>query len=158
MVGLRGGPERIGLVVVFAFAGAAGACDSHGATGGNVTTTPDGGMTVGGDGGSSPSERPAPAFPIFDTGRMHKVALTMSPDDWQSILDDSRGDEERHATLTYDGVVIEDVGVHPSGETSRFAGNPKMSVRIKFDAFAGRGKVRRPRRDQAQGAVGRPIA
>jgi hypothetical protein len=141
MVGLRGGPGRIGLVVAFALAGAAGACDSHGTTGGNVTVTPDGGMVIGGDGGSGGlGERPAPAFPIFDTSRMHDVALTMSPDDWQSILDDSRGDEERHATLTYDGVVIEDVGVHPSGETSRFAGNPKMSIRIKFDAFAGRGK------------------
>ena len=68
---------------------------------------------------------------------MHDVSLTMSPDDWQSIIADSRGDEERHATLTYDGVVVDDVGVHPSGESSRFAGNPKMSIRLKFNAFAG---------------------
>jgi spore coat protein CotH len=97
---------------------------------------------TGGDGGAGGTSnlRPQPAFPIFDPTRMHEVALTMSPDDWQSIINDSRGDEERHATLTYDGVVIEDVGVHPSGETSRFAGNPKMSIRIKFDAFPGRGK------------------
>jgi spore coat protein CotH len=64
----------------------------------------------------------------------------MSPEDWQSILDDSRGDEWRHATATYDGVVVDDVGVRPAGESSRFAGNPKMSIRIKFDAFAGQEK------------------
>ena len=142
MVGLGGGALRCGLVIAIGLAGVAGACGSSGTNGAVVTGgNPDG--NGGGNGGSpdgSTSERPAPAFPIFDTGRLHEVALTMSPEDWQSILDDSRGDEERHATLTYDGVVIEDVGVRPSGETSRFPGNPKMSVRIKFDAFAGRGK------------------
>jgi spore coat protein CotH len=63
----------------------------------------------------------------------------MSPDDWQSIIDDSRGDDARHATLTYDGVVIDDVGVHPSGESSRLPGNQKQSIRVKFDDF-GHGK------------------
>src|SRR6476469_568145 len=98
------------------------------------------GLSACGSNSAAPGGGAAPACPICDDGRLHQVTLTMSPDDWQSILDDSRGDEDRHATLTYDGVVIEDVGVRPSGETSRFAGNPKMSVRIKFDAFPGRGK------------------
>jgi spore coat protein CotH len=66
--------------------------------------------------------------------------LTMSADDWQSIIDDSRGEEWRHASVTYDGVVVDEVGVRPAGESSRFAGNQKMSIRIKFDAFDGRGK------------------
>jgi spore coat protein CotH len=143
MVGL-GGSRRWAWQVVALAAGVAGACGSKGAAGGNVVITPDGGVVIGGDGGAgdggSAGVRPQPAFPIFDNTRMHEVALTMSPEDWQSILDDSRGDEDRHATLTLDGVVIEEVGVHPSGETSRFAGNPKMSVRIKFDAFPGYGK------------------
>jgi spore coat protein CotH len=65
------------------------------------------------------------------------VALTMPPEDWQSILNDSRGDEWRHATLTYDGVTVADVGVRPSGESSRLVGNAKMSMRIRFDAFGG---------------------
>ena len=55
------------------------------------------------------------------------------------IPDDSRGNEWRHATLTYDGVVVEDVGVRPAGESSRVPGNVKMSMRIRFDAFDGRG-------------------
>ena len=98
----------------------------------------DGGGGSGGPGGNL-SQRPPPAFPIFDGTRLHEVSLEMSPDDWQSILNDTRGDEYRHATLTYDGVKLEDVGVRPSGESSRFPGNQKMSTRIKFDAFDGRG-------------------
>jgi hypothetical protein len=143
MVGLGGGLRSFGLLAVLASVVAAGGCGSKGATGGNVVITPDGGVVIGGDGGAGggPSnERPQPAFPIFDPTRVHEVAITMSPEDWQSILDDSRGDDERHATMTYDGVVLDEVGVHPSGETSRFPGNPKMSIRIKFDAFPGHGK------------------
>jgi hypothetical protein len=147
MGGVGGGLLRVRLVVVLALVGVAGACGSSSTTGGAVSNGPDGsvsngsgGTTMTGGTGGAAGDRPMPAFPIFDTGRVHDIALTMSPEDWQSILDDSRGDEERHATLTYDGVVLEDVGVHPSGETSRFPGNPKMSLRIKFDAFDGRGK------------------
>ena len=103
-----------------------------------------GGQSGDGDGGGGPggnlSQRPPPAVPIFDGTRVHEVALEMSPDDWQSIINDTRGDEYRHATLTYDGVKLEDVGVRPSGESSRFPGNQKISTRIKFDAFDGRGK------------------
>jgi spore coat protein CotH len=91
------------------------------------------------DGSVPKQERPAPAVPLFDEGRVHELALEMSPEDWRSILDDTRGDEWRHAKLTYDGVVVEDVGVRPSGESSRIPGNVKMSMRIKFDAFEGQG-------------------
>jgi spore coat protein H len=93
----------------------------------------------GGGGGGSLSQRPAAAVPIFDGARVHEIALEMSAADWRSIIDDARGNEWRHATVTYDGVVVEDVGVRPAGEGSRFPGNPKMSIRIKFDAFEGQG-------------------
>ena len=101
-------------------------------------TSPIGGAGAGG--GGNLSQRPAAAVPLYDAGRVHELALTMSADDWQSIIADSRGDEWRHASATYDGVVVEDVGVRPAGESSRFAGNQKMSIRIKFDAFDGHGK------------------
>jgi spore coat protein CotH len=104
---------------------------------GGTQTSP---LTTGdGSPGSDLSQRPAPAVPIFDDTRVHDLSLAMSPEDWQSILDDSRGNEWRHATLTYDGVVVEDVGVRPAGESSRVPGNVKMSMRIRFDAFDGRG-------------------
>jgi spore coat protein CotH len=98
---------------------------------------------LGGEGGTSPtdnlSHRPDPAVALFDESRLHDVSLTMTPEDWQSIIDDSRGDEWRHAAVTYDGVNLEDAGVRPAGESSRFPGNQKMSIRIKFNAFDGRG-------------------
>ena len=99
-----------------------------------------GGNTVVTDGGGAgPGVRPMPAGDIFDDTHVHEISLTMSPDDWQSILQDTRGDEWRHATITYDGVVIDDVGVRPAGESSRMPGNPKQAMRVKFDAFPGMG-------------------
>ena len=130
---LKGGTRfvlAIGAAAIAALAMGAGACGGDG-----TTSTLDG----GGGSSASLSQRPAPAMPLFDDSQLHQLSLEMSPDDWQSILDDSRGDEWRHAKMTYDGVVVEEVGVRPAGETSRMAGNAKMSMRIKFDAFDGRG-------------------
>ena len=100
---------------------------------------PDGSTVVTDGGGTGPGVRPTPAGDIFDDTLVHEIALTMSPDDWQSIIDDTRADEWRHATITYDGVVIDDVGVRPAGESSRMPGNPKQAMRVKFDAFPGMG-------------------
>jgi hypothetical protein len=116
-------------MAVVLVAGGCGGGGGHTSTGG-----------AGSGGGSNLSQRPAASVPLFDTSLVHDVQLTMNADDWQSIIDDSRGDEWRHASATYDGVVLDDVGIRPSGESSRFAGNQKMSFRIKFDAFSGRGK------------------
>src|SRR5262249_22124607 len=128
-IGRRRIRKVIGVVGAAAIAGL-GACggDGNGSGGG------------GRAGAGNLSQRPAAAAPLFGDGKVHDIALEMSADDWQSIIADSRGDEWRHAKVTYDGVVVDDVGVHPSGESSRFAGNAKMSFRIKFDAFTGRGK------------------
>jgi hypothetical protein len=82
---------------------------------------------------SSPEEQAAVV--IFDDNRVHDVRIEMAPEDWRSIIDDSRGDEWRRAKLFIDGVIMADVGVRPSGESSRIPGNPKMSMRVQFDAF-----------------------
>lgn len=82
---------------------------------------------------SAPDELAAVAF--FDDSRVHDVRLAMDPADWQSIVDDSRGDDWRTAAFAIDGVVITNVGVRPAGESSRVPGNPKMSMRVQFDAF-----------------------
>jgi hypothetical protein len=99
-----------------------------------------GSSSNGGGSGTNLSQRPTPAIGVFDDTKVHDIALEMTADDWQSIIDDSRGDDLRHAKVTYDGVVIDDVGLRPSGESSRFKGNVKQSFRIKFDAFDGKGK------------------
>jgi spore coat protein CotH len=72
---------------------------------------------------------------FFDEGTMHQVRLWMSNDDFKSIIEDTRGDDMRQATFSIDGVVMANVGVRPSGESSRVPGNQKMSMRIEFDAF-----------------------
>jgi spore coat protein CotH len=118
-----------GLVVLSVFAGCGG---------GGSARDQDAGAAVDPDAGGLMA-RPQPAFAVHDDTRVHQAELTMSADDWQSIIDDSRGDTLRHASLSYDGVVVDDVGVHPSGESSRIPGNQKQSIRVKFDAF-GHGK------------------
>lgn len=120
-------------------AGTGGGAEPGGGTGGmvgNVGGSMGGAMPSSGTGGMVAS----PHVEIFDEARVHDIQLTMSPQDWQSIIDDSRGDEWRHASFSYDGVTIDNIGVRPSGESSRFAGNVKMSVKLKFDAFTGTGK------------------
>ena len=72
---------------------------------------------------------------FFDDSTMHQVRLWMSNDDFTSIIQDTRGDDMRTATFSIDGVVMANVGVRPSGESSRVPGNQKMSMRIEFDAF-----------------------
>jgi spore coat protein CotH len=76
------------------------------------------------------------AVNFFDDSRMHEVRLWMSDDDFTSILEDTRGDDMRTATFSIDGVVMAQVGVRPSGESSRVPGNQKMSMRVQFDAFS----------------------
>jgi hypothetical protein len=146
MAGGRGGRGRarwlastIASIALGAGALLAGDCGGGGSAA--VTppiTTPDAGAPVDGSAGGMDAAapgRPQPAMPLFDDTVIHQITLTMAPEDWQSIIDDSRGDEWRHATIVYDGVTVEQVGVRPSGESSRFKGNVKMAVRVKFDAF-----------------------
>ena len=99
--------------------------------GGGPPALPDGRIAVGN--GQLPIGGAAAS--VFDESYLHDVELTMSAEDWQSIVDDSRGDEWRHATVRVDDITMSDVGVRPSGESSRIAGNPKMSIKLKFNAF-----------------------
>jgi spore coat protein CotH len=82
---------------------------------------------------STPAQQSAVAF--FDDSVVHEVRLWMSDDDFKSIIEDSRGDDLRNATFSIDGVVMANIGVRPSGESSRVPGNQKMSMRISFDGF-----------------------
>jgi len=141
--------ERIWVsVLIAALVGVVGAlftgCGGGGGSAtGPITTAPDGGAPPPGDAGLPQGPNPvrtAAALPVFDDTVIHQIELTMAPEDWDSIIADSRGDQWRHATISYDGVVSEQVGVRPSGESSRFAGNQKMAVRVKFNAFPGMGR------------------
>jgi len=120
--------QRWGWAVVFGAVAPLLACESGG-SGGPPGVEPN----------VAPPESPADKqanVAFFDDGRIHEVRLWMSDDDFTSILEDSRGDDMRNATFSIDGTVMANVGVRPSGESSRVPGNQKMSMRIEFDAFA----------------------
>lgn len=109
----------------------AGSGGTGGGGSGGAGTTPQTVPPIGDE--STPDQQTA--LVIFDDTKVHDARLEMSPEDWQSILEDSRGDEFRRAKFYLDGVVIGDVGVRPSGESSRVPGNAKMSMRLEFDAY-----------------------
>src|SRR3954469_17731843 len=82
-----------------------------------------------GDGGDDPTHTPPPppddlehdssaealaAVAFFDDTLVHDVRLIMAPEDWQSIVDDSRGDDWRTATFVVDGAVVTNIGVRPA--------------------------------------------
>ena len=78
-----------------------------------------------------------PRIPIFDDTQLHKVALTWRPTDWQSILNDSA--ERRVAPRDPDlrrrhGRRRGGPGL---GRVVALPRQPKMSMRIRFDAFGG---------------------
>src|SRR5262249_32568948 len=80
----------VGAAAVVALVGL-GACGGGGGGGGGAgagNTSPTGG---GGVPGGNLSQRPAPAFALFDDTRVHDISLTMSANDWQSIIQDSSG-------------------------------------------------------------------
>jgi len=98
-------------------------------------TGPTGGTTGGPPPATdSPPEQRAGLF-MFDDSRIYDIQMQMSADDWQSVLDDTRGDELRPATVTIDGVTVTNIGIRPAGESSRVPGNAKMSMRVEFKAF-----------------------
>lgn len=132
----------VGLSAWLSLAGCGGGNMGGGLTGSGGS----GGSTGTGAGGTSmPVESPNPppessvearnGLVIFDETRIHDVKLYLSQADWDKILADPSGDDPRAATLTVDGVTIGNISVRPSGESSRVAGNEKISLRVDFDTY-----------------------
>jgi spore coat protein CotH len=82
----------------------------------------------GGAGGS-------PSDALYREDEVNDVHLSMSPSDWESIIQDTMGNVYRHATLRWKEVTVEDVGVRPRGHSTRYPGNLKMSLKIQVNAF-----------------------
>ena len=112
----------------------------------------------GAGGGGNLSQRPAAAVPLFDDSARPR---TVADDERGRLAVDHRRLARRrwrHATVTLRRRRSSTTSAcGPAGESSRFAGNQKMSIRIKFDAFDGQREVRRLRRHQRQGRVRRRI-
>jgi hypothetical protein len=86
------------------------------------------------DSGPKPSG-PHPSDALFLEEEFNDVRLAMSPADWESILWDTMGDTYRRCSMEWKGVRLSDVAIRPSGHATRFPGNMKMSLKLKFDEF-----------------------
>jgi spore coat protein CotH len=71
----------------------------------------------------------------FDEKILASYRLQMDPADWDAIVADPWNRTWRRATLDWQGEIWTDVAVRAAGQRSRIPGNPKPSLRIKFNYF-----------------------
>jgi spore coat protein CotH len=79
----------------------------------------------------------------FDERAFTSYRLQMEPADWDAIVADPFSDTWRRATLDWQGELWNDVAVRAVGQRSRVPGNPKPSIRIKFNYFVPHRKFHR---------------
>lgn len=72
---------------------------------------------------------------IYEETLLATYELSMAAADWDAIVAAPGDDTWRRATLAWQGEIVTDVAVRPSGNTTRVPGNPKPSIRLKFDEF-----------------------
>jgi spore coat protein CotH len=90
----------------------------------------------GDEGAPGSSSAPqAPGADPFDDNVLASYHVTMAQSDWDAIVADPFDNTQRHASVEWQGETYLNVAVEPAGNRSRIAGNPKPSVRIKFDEF-----------------------
>ena len=72
---------------------------------------------------------------VYDTSRLHRIEIAIAPEDARTIL--NRTSERVRCRLTFDGVVLTDVGVRQAGGTfNRFVSiDEKPTLSVKFDDF-----------------------
>lgn len=71
----------------------------------------------------------------FDENAVTTYEIVMDPADWTAMVNDPENNTWRRMTLTWEGETWTDVAVHPSGQHSRIAGNPKPSLHLSFEEF-----------------------
>ena len=71
----------------------------------------------------------------FDENVLTTYSLRMEPADWDAIVSDPWNPTWRRAVLEWQGEVWTDVAVRAAGQRSRIPGNPKPSIRLKFNYF-----------------------
>lgn len=94
--------------------------------------------SCGGGGGSSDPAGPGlidGSEAIYDENLLATYEITMATADWDAIVATPADDTWRPATLVWQGETVTDVAVRPSGNTTRIPGNPKPSIRLKFDEY-----------------------
>lgn len=79
------------------------------------------------------------ASKLFDTSYVHAINIDVTPDDWQSMLDNAQAEEYISCNVTIDGTTINNVGIRPKGNTSLSSvsqmNSERYSFKIKFDKY-----------------------
>ena len=72
---------------------------------------------------------------VYDTAVLHRIEITIAPEDARRIV--NRTSERVRATVSFDGVVLKDVGVRQAGGTfnSFVSIEAKPTLSVKFDDF-----------------------
>jgi spore coat protein CotH len=73
------------------------------------------------------------ADPIFDPRVLHETRIEMDPADWQALRDNFRTNQYYAANVSFDGEVIEQVGLRSRGKGSRDPNKP--GLRVDFNRF-----------------------
>ena len=77
------------------------------------------------------------AEPIFNVRVLHETRIEMSPDDWQALRDNFRTNQYYAANVSFDGELVEQVGVRSRGKGSR--DETKPGLRLDFNRY-GKGR------------------
>jgi spore coat protein CotH len=72
---------------------------------------------------------------VFDTTALHRISITVTPDDARLLI--RRTSEHEHCTFTFDGVTLKDAGIRQAGGVYHpyVSIENKPSLSLKFDEF-----------------------
>ena len=74
-----------------------------------------------------------PSDALFDDAVLHEVRLTVSPEDWKTLLGDYLSNDYYRAQFSWRDHVVRDIGIRSRGNGSRSGAKP--GLRLDFDRF-----------------------
>lgn len=75
-----------------------------------------------------PAARADEADLILNPAVLHEVRIAMDPADWRALRDNFRSNQYYAANVTFDGRLVEQVGIRSRGQGSRSAEKPALKV------------------------------
>lgn len=70
---------------------------------------------------------------IFNPGVLHQVRIVIDPSDWRALLDNFRTNDYYAANVSFDGEVVQQVGIRSRGKGSRSGTKP--GVKVDFNKY-----------------------
>ncbi|MBI4563297.1 MAG: CotH kinase family protein [Planctomycetes bacterium] len=92
------------------------------------------------DSGSDSSPQPPSgsdrtAAELFDESELQEIRLDLPAQDWDAIIQTADKVNYRRATIHWQDVTVEGIGVRAAKDTSNVPGHGKMSLKLEFGAF-----------------------